>query len=142
MCLIDVRKGKVLRKIRFRCEVNEMAWHPSGELLLLTTGHKAAVVDEGIVEVMRLKNNALESVHKVCACPRPRSSRCERAQRRLPAVWLTRTDVGHHRSRHTRPTRTASSSTGVASAYPRESHPHSHPRSRAAPSLSAGVGGC
>ena len=30
VCMVDVRKGKVLRKIRFKCEVNEMAWHPAG----------------------------------------------------------------------------------------------------------------
>lgn len=65
--MIDVRRGKIMRKVRFQCEVNEMVWHPKQDLLMLATGHKKPVVDEGIIEVMRVKNYALQSVRQVKA---------------------------------------------------------------------------
>ena len=36
--LIEMRKCKILKNIKFGFEVNEMAWDPSGRVFLLTTG--------------------------------------------------------------------------------------------------------
>jgi THO complex subunit 3 len=44
--LIETRKSKPLKNIKFAFEVNEMAWDPSGKLFFLTTGG-------GTVEVFR-----------------------------------------------------------------------------------------
>lgn len=43
---IEMRKCKILKSIKFACEVNEMAWEATGRLLFLTTG-------SGTVEIFR-----------------------------------------------------------------------------------------
>jgi len=56
----------VTKKIRFsKCEVNELAWHPSGDYLYLTKGSKDGSLDEGVVQIMQHKNNNLHPVHEV-----------------------------------------------------------------------------
>eukprot|EP00967_Tisochrysis_lutea_P107593 scaffold166053_cov33-Tisochrysis_lutea.AAC.2 len=53
--LIETRKGKALKNIKFPHEVNEMAWDHSGRLFFLTTG-------SGAVNVFRC---ALEAFHPI-----------------------------------------------------------------------------
>ena len=43
---VEMRKCKLLKSIKFTCEVNEMAWESTGRLLFLTTG-------SGTVEIFR-----------------------------------------------------------------------------------------
>ena len=43
---VEMRKCKLLKSIKFGCEVNEMAWEATGKLLFLTTG-------TGTVEIFR-----------------------------------------------------------------------------------------
>jgi WD40 repeat protein len=49
--LIETRKGKALKSIKFGHEVNEMAWDPMGHLFLLATGN-------GAVDVFRCVSHA------------------------------------------------------------------------------------
>lgn len=74
--LIEMRKGKALKNIKFEHEVNEMAWDPSGQLFLLCTGgggvdvfrcesHTAPCLSEPAL-LVRL---ALASRDHTAACP-------------------------------------------------------------------------
>jgi len=54
---VEMRKCKLLKSIKFACEVNEMAWEATGQLLFLTTG-------SGTVEIFRYAD-----MLKVSECP-------------------------------------------------------------------------
>jgi dipeptidyl aminopeptidase/acylaminoacyl peptidase len=82
--LIEMRKGKALKNMKFGHEVNEMAWDPTGQLFLLATG-------SGGVDVFRCESHAAPclpepgaglvrpahaSSHCTTACRRPLSRGC------------------------------------------------------------------